>query len=283
MKKLITLFIAGACSISLSFAQMDLPAPSPGAMVKQTVGVTDITINYSSPGVKGRKIFGGLLPFNNVWRTGANAPTTISFSKDVMIGGTKVAKGEYAIMTIPTATDITFILSKDLNVSEDSYKMEDDVVRIKAAVKPCEMRERMTFMFSNFNDEGTSIDLEWEKTRASFTVSTETDAQAMASIEKELGRTWRTYNSAARYLLDRKKDLPTAMKYVDQSISLKDEWYNNWTKAQIYEAMDQKTEAYKYAMKAKELGDKSSSFFFKDRVEQALVDWKPVGGAKGKK
>src|SRR5688572_4783798 len=265
-------------------AQLQLPAPSPAAKVTQTAGLTEMTIEYSSPGVKGRKIFGELVPFNKIWRTGANSATKITFSKDVTIEGIKVPKGTYALLTIPKEGSFTVLLSKNTDVSAEEYKTEDEVCRIEAKTKAIELRERMTFIFSNFNDQQTTIDLEWERTRASFNVTLGTDAQAKENIDKEIGRTWRTYNSAARYHLDNKKDLESGMKYVDQSISLKEEWFNVWTKAQLYNAMNNNTEAYRYALKAKELGDKAGDgFFFKDNVEKALIDWKPDAGIKGKK
>lgn len=282
-KKIFTIIALTFAGTQFSAAQLQLPQPSPAASVTQTVGLTDITIEYSSPGVKGRTVYGGLVPYNQVWRTGANAATKISFSKDVTIEGNKVPKGKYSIFTIPSATEFTVILNKDLNASADSYKKEDDQLRVVAKTKPCEFRERLAFMFSNFTDSQTSIDFEWDKTRVSFNVNVDTDAQAAENIDKELGRTWRTYNSAARYHLDNKKDLETGMKYADQSISLKEDWFNTWTKAQLYSAMNKPADAYKYAMKAKELGDKSSSFFYKDQVEKALVDWKPSTDKKGKK
>ena len=126
--------------------------------------------------------------------------------------------------------------------------------------------------------------MEWEKTRVSFNVTVDTDGQSKENIEKELGKTWRTYNSAARYHLDNNKDLATGMKYVDQSLGLKEDWFNSWTKAQIYAAMKQPADAYKWAMKAKELGDKNpSGFFYKSQVEKAIIDWKPTTDKKGKK
>jgi hypothetical protein len=275
--------IAALTSATSVQAQLQLPQPSPSASVTQTVGLTDITIEYSSPGAKGRAIYGGLVPYGKVWRTGANASTKISFSKDVTINNTKVPKGKYAIVSIPGQNEFTFILTKDLSVNEGSYKQEDDVVRVVSKPQSIEMRERMTFLFSNFTDQKTNIDLEWEKTRVSFTVNVDTDAQAMENIKSELGRTWRLYNAAARYHLDNNKELEQGMAYADQSISLKEEWFNTWTKAQLYHAMNRQADAYKFAMKAKELGDKSSSFFFKDQVEKAINDWKPAAGAKGKK
>ncbi|MDQ3049678.1 MAG: DUF2911 domain-containing protein [Bacteroidota bacterium] len=282
--------IAILALIGLSFtavdratAQLQLPQPSPSATITQTVGLTDITIEYSSPGVKGRKVFGELVPYNAIWRTGANSATKITFSRDVTVEGNKVPKGKYALLSIPKENGFTFMLSKDVDASADSYKQEDELVRFEGKTTPIESRERMVFIFSNFTDSQATINLEWEKVRASFNVMVDTDMQSKENIDKELGKTWRTYNSAARYLLDNKKDLETAMKYVDQSISMKEEWFNVWTKAQLYNAMNNSTEAYRYAVKAKALGDKSTSFFFKDQVEKAIVDWKPAAGTKGKK
>lgn len=267
----------------LATAQLQLPQPSPSASITQTIGLTDITIEYSSPGVKGRKIFGELVPMNAIWRTGANSATKISFSKDVTIEGNKVPKGKYALLSMPKDGAFTVMLSKDVNASADSYKQEDELVRFEAKTKPVELRERLTFMFSNFTDTQTTVDMEWDRTRVSFNIMVDTDVQSKENIEKELGKTWRTYNSAARYHLDNKKDLETGMKYVDQSIAMKEDWFNVWTKAQLYKAMNNSTEAYRFALKAKELGDKSTSFFFKDQVEKALVDWKPAAGTKGAK
>ncbi len=284
-------FIAILALIGLTFttadrasAQLQLPQPSPAASVTQTVGLTDITIEYSSPGVKGRKVFGELVPYNAVWRSGANSATKISFSKDVTIEGNKVPKGKYALLSIPKEGTFTIILNKDVNISADGYKQDEELIRFEVKSKPVEFRERLSFIFSNFTDSQVTVDMEWEKTRASFNVMVGTDAQSKENIDKELGKTWRTYNSAARYYLDNKKELETAMKYVDQSISLKEEWYNVWTKAQLYNAMNNNTEAHRYALKAKELGDKNvDGFFYKANVEKAIVDWKPAAGTKGKK
>ena len=282
-KKSITILSAAllfiVCGSRVS-AQLQLPAPSPAAKVTQTIGLTEITIEYSSPGVKGRKIFGDLVPYNKIWRTGANSATKITFSKDVTIEGNKVPKGTYALLTIPKEGSFTIMLNKDVNAGADEYKQADELVRFDVKSKPIELRERMTFLFSNFSDNQATVDLEWEKTRVSMNVMLDTDAQSKENIDKTLGGTWRSYNSAARYLLDNKKDLDTAMIYVDQSIKLKEDWFNVWTKAQLYNLMNKNEEAYKHAVKAKELGDKSTSFFFKDQVEKAIVDWKPATSTK---
>jgi hypothetical protein len=279
-----SLFIAALVLASgSSFAQLQLPQPSPAASVTQTMGLTDITIEYASPGTKGRTVFGGLVPYNELWRTGANAATKISFSRDVTIMGNKIPKGKYSLLTIPNQSEFTVILNKDVNASVDSYKKEDDQVRFMVKPTTCEIRERMLFYFSDFSDSKGTIVMEWERTRLVIPVMLDTDAQALESISKELARTWRVYNSAARYHLDNNKELEKGLTYVDQSIALKSDWFNHWTKAQIYAAMKNLTEAYRFALKAKELGDQASNFWYKDDVEKALIDWKPNAGTKGRK
>jgi len=255
------------------FAQLNLPAPSPKATVSQTVGLTDISIEYSSPGVKGRTIFGDLVPYDKVWRTGANASTKITFSKDVSISGTKVPKGTYAILTIPGKTQWTVILSKNTTASVNEYKQEEDMLRLTVTPEAAPMRERLAFQFVDFEDSKVTVSLEWDKTRVSFPVTLSTDEQASENIKSTLGGTWRMYNAAARYALE-KNDLANALKYADQSLQLSEEWFNTWTKANILSKMMKNKDAYDLAAKAKTLGDKNpDGFFFKDQVEEALVKW----------
>jgi hypothetical protein len=288
MKRISLLPVFGFCAaLALSMpaqAQLQLPRPSPAASVTQTVGLTDITIEYGSPAVKGRDIWGGLVPMNQIWRTGANAATKISFSKDVIIDGKPVPKGKYSVFTIPGTGEFTVILNKDAEASVDSYKMESDQLRFKVNTQPSTHRERLTFMFSDFTDNKTNIDMEWEKIRISFVVNLETEKQALDNIDKSVSGTWRTYNNAARYHLDNNTDLEKGMKYVDQSIALKEDWYNCWTKAQLFGAMNNKTEAYRWALKSKTLGDQNpDGFWYKNDVEKALVNWKPAAGKSGSK
>ncbi|HRH65783.1 MAG TPA: DUF2911 domain-containing protein [Bacteroidia bacterium] len=277
MKK--TLFLSAAILMAMILpgkisAQLVLPQPSPKASVMQAVGLTDITIDYSCPGVKGRTIWGELVPYDQLWRTGANSATKITFSKDVKIGETAVPKGSYSIFTIPGKTSWTFILNKNATASADEYKKEEDLLRMTVTPEAIPMRERMAFIFSDFSDDNVKINLEWEKVRITIPVATGTSEQAMANIKNSTESTWRIYNSAARYMMDTKKDYDAGLKYVDQSLLLGNEWYNNWTKAQLLAAKNNYKEAVEYAKKAKELGDKNvDGFFFKPQVEKALIDW----------
>lgn len=264
-------------------AQLQLPQPSAKAQVMQTVGLTEITIDYSSPSVKGRNIWGELVPFDKVWRAGANAATKITFSKDVIIEGTNVAKGTYSIFMIPSKAEWTVIINKDVNASTDQYKQENDVVRVKAAPSAISSRERLAYQVTDFTDESATVSMEWEKVRVAFRVSCGTGKQAVENIDKTLSSTWMQYNNAARYYYDI-KDYNKALEYVNQSIALSNQWFNNWVKAQILAGKGMNKEAYEFAAKAKELGDKNpSGFFFKDQVEKALVDWKQYAAPAKKK
>ena len=178
--------------------QLELPRPSPTAKVSQMVGLTEISVDYSSPAAKGRKVFGGLVPFGQLWRTGANAATKITFSKDVTIEDKPVPAGTYALFSIPTATGWTLILNKNPNQGgTEQYKQDLDLARFSVKAQASAMRERLTFLFSNTTDSTTSLDLEWEKVRVSLPIKAGTDAQVAANIKGLETGAWRPWNSAA--------------------------------------------------------------------------------------
>jgi hypothetical protein len=267
----------------MGWGQLQLPQPSPKATISQTIGLTDISIEYSSPGVKGRAIWGELVPYDKLWRAGANAATKISFSKDVSIEGNPVPKGSYSIFMIPSMSGWTVILNKDVSASTDSYKQENDVLRIKTFPASIPKRERLAYLFSQFTEDQTNVDMEWETVKVSFTVKVDTDKQAIDNIKNATGSAWRTFANAARYHLE-KKNLEQANTYADQSIALGGDWYAMWMKAQIMAEKKNYKEALSWAQKAKENGDKNpSGFFFKDQVEKAISDWKPLAEQDSKK
>src|SRR6185295_13522378 len=175
--------IAIALAAGAAFAQqLDLPRPSPNASVSQRIGITDVTVRYSSPGVKGRKIWGELVPYDAVWRMGANEKTAISFSSPVKVDGHELPAGIYGLQTIPTTGDWTLIFSKDGDPpAAFSYKPENDVLRIQvtpqAAAEPL---ERMAFSFENTTDTSSTVVLRWEKLRVPFTVTVDTPALVTA-------------------------------------------------------------------------------------------------------
>lgn len=256
-------------------AQLKLPAPSPGAKVSQEVGLTDISVEYSSPAVKGRKIWGDLVPWEKPWRTGANASTKITFSRDVTFGGKPVPAGTYAIVTLPAQKGWTVVLSKELGLWQGkTYDAKDDVVRVSATTTAIPLRERLTFLFSNTTDNGTTLDMEWEKLRVSVPIQVDTATQAQANIKAAVDGAWRAPNAAARYELETTKNLDAALKYADLSIAIQPTWYNQWTKAEILAQKGNYAEARKFAQASWDLGEKDPNFFFKDAVAKALADWK---------
>ena len=274
----------GAMAASLLFAssasaQLDLPRPSPQAKVSQVIGLTEITVDYASPAVKGRPIWGTLVPYDQMWRTGANSATKITFSKDVTFGGKPVPAGTYALMTIPSKGAWTVILNKKLDQSGTArdYKADQDFVRFQVQTKAAPHRERLAFLFSDFTDDKGSLDLEWDKLRVSIPIKVSTEEQALANIKKTLDGTSWTYAFAARYTSETKKDFDTALKYIDQSISLKEDWFNTWIKATIVAGMGKTKDAIALGEKAYALGQKAEFFFLEAEVKKTLAEWKKKG------
>lgn len=151
------------------------PAASPAAKVMAQVGTTEVTVEYSSPGVKKRKIWGELVPNGKPWRTGANSSTKVTFSQEVEVGGKSVPAGTYSLLTIPTPKSWTIILNKNTGIGgniEGKYKQEEDVARFTVTPTKIPPRERLTFIISDATDESATIDLEWEKVRVSIPIKT---------------------------------------------------------------------------------------------------------------
>jgi len=255
---------------------LELPTASPRAEVKQQIGVTWVTVNYSSPGVKGRKIYGELVPFETLWRTGANGATTLELSGDATIGGAAVPKGKYSIFTLPGAAEWTVIINKNpdqANVGAYDQKLDQARFKIKPEAAPA--RERMTFLFSDTTDTSARLDLDWAGTRISLPITIDTGAQAKANIGGFAKKTSRGLANAARFLADDAKDLDGAMKLIDASLAADQGWFNTWLKADFLARKGDFKAALPLAEKAHALGlPEGGGFFYKDRVEKALKEWK---------
>jgi hypothetical protein len=261
-------------------ADLDLPRPSPFAKVSQTVGYTEITVDYSSPGVKGRKIWGNVVPYDKLWRAGANNATKVTFSRDVTFGGKPVAAGSYAFFVIPTKGAWTVILNKKVDQpgTGAAYNQADDVVRVSVTPKTAPMRERLAYLVTDFTDDKAMLDLEWEKVRLSIPVGLDTAKQAQAAIDGALDNVWRTYANAARYMLETKKDYATGTKLIDQSLALKEDWFNLWIKAELQAAQGHYADARTTGQKAYDLGTKSPMFFLEGEIKKTLAEWKNKKG-----
>ena len=231
MKKIL-LALAVILSSFGSQAQVLTPQPSPKCTINQMVGLTDVEIEYSRPGTKGRNIFGDLVPFGKVWRTGANSNTTISFSEDVIIDGKTLKKGKYALFTLPKVESWEVIFySKTDNWGNPEEWNEADVA-LRASVVP-EMLNRniesLTFDINNLDNNFATLNLSWEKTLVSLKFEVPTQKMAMASIDKVLaGPSAGDYFSAAQFYYQSNGDLTKALTYVNKALELKKEspfWY----------------------------------------------------------
>ncbi|HSZ83197.1 MAG TPA: DUF2911 domain-containing protein [Polyangia bacterium] len=265
------------CMAGAARADLDLPRPSPTAKITQQVGLTDVTVEYSCPGVKGRKIWDGLVPYDKMWRAGANGATKITFSKDVTFADKPVPAGTYALFAIPTKGAWTIILNKkaDQPGTGSDYKPDQDLVRVQVRPKAAPFRERLAYIFSDMTDDKASLDLEWEKLRVSMPIGVATAQQVIANINNAVDNTWRVYANAARYMLETKKDYDAGLKYADQSIALKEDWFNDWIKAELQAAKGGYKEAVATGERAQALGQSGGpGFFLEGDVKKGLADWK---------
>jgi Protein of unknown function (DUF2911)/Tetratricopeptide repeat len=236
---------------------IEFPAASQHAVVKQRVGLTDIEIDYSRPNKNDREIFGGLVPYGRLWRTGANAVTKIKFSKPVTLGGKEIPAGEYALFTIPTADEWTIIISKDAKVqSAADYKQENDAARITA--KPESLPTTIeTFTIGLGDVKGASATLYflWDKTRVPVKLTTgdveqvSKELDAVVSAKTPLDP--RTAYQAAAFYYDNNKDMNQAAKWIDQALEKNpDAYFMHYKKAQIQTKLGNKEEATASAQKA---------------------------------
>ena len=239
MKKLtLILLVLVSGLFSIQWAQdLKFPQPSPAAKVFQTIGLTDVEIVYHRPGVKDRVIWGGLVPYDEIWRTGANEATTIEFSGDVMIEGNNLAAGKYGLFTIPAKDEWTFIFSKQANIwGTDGYKQEEDALRVK--VKPMEAPfcERMHFMFADVKDDSAKVMLHWEKLMVGFTITIDTKGTVLKNIENTMDRFWGTPYRAANYAFGNGM-FDKAKEWINTSTAQKEIYWNMLLKARIYKQL----------------------------------------------
>lgn len=216
---------------------LKFPRVSPGAKISQTIGLTSVEITYHRPGVKGRVIWGKLVPFDKIWRTGANEATTITFSHDVKVEGKNLAAGTYGLFTIPGKDEWTFVFSKQADIwGTYSYKEDQDVLRIKVKSKEAPHCEWMNFKFIDLKDDSAKVILHWEKLMAGFTVQMETKALVLKGIEKEVNNTYRSAYYAAGYAY-KNEMYSKAKEWVKISVSAKKTHWNMLLKAKIYKKL----------------------------------------------
>ncbi|HEX8114722.1 MAG TPA: DUF2911 domain-containing protein [Kofleriaceae bacterium] len=265
-----------AVAQAVAQAVIETPAPSPKARVEQRVGITDVSIDYSSPGVKGRKIWGELVPYDKVWRAGANAPTKLTVSRDFTFGGAAVKAGSYAVFMTPGKKTWTVALNTDLTASQDSHDDKNDVARaqVTPAALPA-LRERLVYLLTDTQDDRTNLDLEWERVRIRVPITIDTRALVAAGIEKALAAAWQPHATAASYYFNA-GDLARALALVDKSIAIESNWRNEWLRAQIQGKKGNKAEAVASAHRALAAGKGDANFEqnVQPNIVKALAGWK---------
>lgn len=274
------IFILFFCSFEMVSAQLQLPQPSPSASVKQTVGITDISIDYSSPGVKGRTIWGGLEAYDEIWRAGANAATKITFSTDVSVDGNSVPAGTYSVFAIPGKTEWTMILNKKQNANEGNYDKAEDVARVTVKSQEAPFKERLAYYIEQVEEDEARVSLHWEKVMVSFNVDINTSEMVMKALDAEIAQKnnfWVTLAQGAQYALNGAGDEEKAFNLIAQSIEMEKNFYNHMIKARMLEHIGKKKEAIATAKEALKLGDANPTNaytnFWKSQIEGDLKKW----------
>lgn len=287
MKKLSILLVFIGFSLD---AQVRVPVLSPGASISRVVGVTKITIDYSSPGVRGRegKIWGGLVPYTETWRAGANSPTTITFQDEVTIAGKTLAKGSYSLFVTPTKNQWKVHINKGNSKGRSVFDfMVDGKTDLKAieatdAATLSLIPQKLAASVEHLNYDITLIDgasaeitLTWEKISLSFTVKTDPVSNTQKTAEAHFH--WQTAARTAQFYVDNKMKMEEAELLARYSVKNRDHFYNKWVLAQVLYNTGAKKEAIDYAKAAQTFGQANPSGFYnnyKDRIAKAIKTWR---------
>ncbi|MBM4172570.1 MAG: DUF2911 domain-containing protein [Ignavibacteria bacterium] len=261
------LFILAICSSAL-IAQVDLPKLSPRGTATQEIGYTTITIDYGRPSVHGRKIWGDLVPFDKVWRTGANEATTVQFNTDVLFEGKEVHAGRYSLFTIPSEKKFTVILNKiDKQWGAFNYNQKEDYLRIDVEPKKSAFAESMLFYFSDLEQNSVKLNFCWEY--LSFTCKIEVDvlSQAYKKIKEALANAksddWQIYSASANFAADNNVYLNEALQWAEKGILINQNYYSFFVKAKLLYKKGMYIDALKSIEKSRDAGrnDKNYEFF----------------------
>jgi hypothetical protein len=267
---------------SMSFAQLNLPEPSPMNSFKQKVGFTDVSAIYSRPCARGRKIFGGLVPFNELWRTGASDATVIRFSESVTLEGNKIEAGSYSLFSIPSENEWTIILNKDTAMHGTSnYTQELDVVRFKVkAEKSARYYENFTIEVSDIIQNNAVLYLIWENTQVRVNITTNTDEKIVAEIQQKMQSSKNDASllfQAAKYYYDSNKDLKEPLVWMTQAVGITtDNFYYFHQKALIEAKMGDYKTAILSAKKSLEVAKTNKLTEWVKRNENLIAEWEKL-------
>lgn len=285
-KTLIALAFSTAllCGAGAAQAQIAIPAASPAASVTQKVGLTDVSISYSRPSLRGRTFGKDVVPYGEMWRTGANSPTLIKFNDDATIEGNKVPAGEYVLMTIPAQNEWTIILHKNKELwgnSDAKYDAANDQLRFKVKPKTNPKAvESFTINFTNLKSNSADVELMWGKEIASFNITTDVDSKVMAQIQEKVVNGTNVspgmYATAASYYLSNNKDMKQALEWMKKANANDPKYWNLHTQAKIQAQLKDYKGAVKTAEKSIELAKKENNPEYVRMNEQAIAEWKKM-------
>jgi len=278
MKKLYLFLFAGVISAA-TFGQITAPQPSPFTKVEQEVGLTNVTLEYSRPGMRERKIFGNLVPFGEIWRTGANNNTKISFSDDVEVGGKELKKGTYAIYTRPNKDNWEVMFYTETNNWGNPQKWDDSKVALKVNAEVSELpfpMETFTIFIDDLKNDGAVLNFVWENTVASLPFTVPTDSKTLASIERVMnGPTANDYFAAGSYYHDSRKDNKKALEWVNKAISMQEApaFWMLRKKSLIQADLGMKKEAIATAKQSLEMAKKANNADYVKMNEDSIKEW----------
>ncbi len=276
-KFLLTIFALFTIT-AIDAQQLRTPVPSPAQTIKQDFALGNIEVSYARPGMKGRKIYGDLVPFGKVWRTGANNATTITFSDEVLVGGKKVPAGKYGLVTIPDRDNWTVILTKQLDVtSPAAYKQESDVVRVnvKPSTIPGGPFENFTMQFHNVKPTSADLNILWENTLITVPITADVETRVMAQIDNLMNKDNRPYFAAAMYYMESGKDMNQALTWLDKAAELNPKAF--WIQHQMANALaklGRKNEARLAATKSMAMAKEQNNDDYVKLNEKLLADLK---------
>lgn len=271
------LIAAASAALILPSNAQDLPRPSPLGRVQQVVGLTNVAVEYSRPGVKDRAIFGELVPFGQMWRMGANSPTTIEFDTPVLIEGTDVPAGKYAMVAVPEEGAWAIAFNSNTELGVDERKPELDVLTVKVVPGECEFTETLTFEFQDVKNDKARLDMRWERTRVSFWIAADATKRGMVNIKEALAKPdvkYGAYNASARFYVDRGLDPKQALEWAQKSTSMERKYWNTHTLALAYAANGMYKEAIAAAEESMKLAGESKAMDSVRTNQAKIEEWK---------
>lgn len=278
MKKLALFMFAAVLSVSIE-AQITTPAASPSSKLKQTVGLTDVTVDYSRPSMRGRTIFGDLVPYKKLWRTGANAYTKVSFSTDVTIDGTKVKAGTYSVFTKPSESSWEVFFYTDTEGGGTPREWDDSKVAVKTTVETIQIPmdiETFTITIDDLTSNGANLGLMWEKVYVGIPFTVPADSAVMKDIETTLaGPGAGDYYTAAVYYLSEDKDISKAKEWMEKAMSMTKEprFWQLRQQSLIYAKAGDKKAAIETAKKSLAASETAGNDDYVKMNKDSLKEW----------